>query len=553
MHLTPLRHFYRTASLASVILFSLHALAQPASMRNAGQVSKVWNPDNGDGTYTNPVLYADYSDPDVVRVGSDFYMVSSSFDAVPGLPILHSVDLVHWEIIGHGFQLQPPIDVYQTPQHGNGAWAPSIRYHAGEFFIFYPDPNYGIYMTKSKSIRGPWSEPLLIRAAKGWIDPCPLWDDDGNAYLVNGLAASRAGVKSAIVLSRMSPDGSKLLDDGAIIIDGHNLDPTIEGPKIYKRHGYYYVFAPAGGVPAGWQVVYRSKAIYGPYERRVVLAQGSTNINGPHQGAWVTTPQGEDWFLHFQDKGAYGRVVCLEPMHWSSDDWPVIGIHQSAIDTGEPVTSYSKPKVPRVTASYTPADSDEFNSPTLGLQWQWQANPEPGWAFPSQATGALRLVNLPTTASDINLWNVPSVLSQKFPGPAFTVTAKVQFTPRFPGDQTGLVILGKSYSAIVIENTVHGLLIKQSTRLRADQNGPSTESPEVIQQGDSFYLRATVDPTATVQFSYSENGAEFHLIGKPFQATTGAWIGAKVGIFAVGTATHGELGYADYDWIHFER
>ena len=550
---TPKVHLYRILCLTAAIFFSLQICGQPPSAGSPDRVSKVWNPAAGDGTYNNPVLYADYSDPDVIRVGSDFYLVASSFDAVPGLPILHSSDLVHWEIIGHGFQLQPPTDVYRLPDNGNGAWAPSIRFHAGEFYIFYPDPNYGIYMIKSRSIRGPWSDPLLLKAAKGWIDPCPLWDDDGKAYLVNGLAASRAGVKSAVVLSRMTPDGSNLLDEGAIIIDGHNLDTTLEGPKIYKRHGYYYVSAPAGGVPTGWQVVYRSRSIYGPYERRVVLAQGSTTINGPHQGAWIDTPEGEDWFIHFQDKGPYGRVVCLEPMHWGNDDWPVIGVNQTAAGTGEPVASFRKPKVTRGLPVFTPEDSDEFNGPELGLQWQWPANPQAGWAFPAPAIGALRLVNVPTAAADLNLWNVPNVLSQKFPGPAFSVTTKLRFTPRSAGDETGLAILGRSYSALVIQNTSLGLRIKQLTRLHADKGGPGTDSPEVTLQGDTFYLRATVDHQAMVSFFYSLDGAEFHSIGTPFQATAGAWVGAKVGIFAIGTATHGEFGYADYDWFRFEK
>ena len=550
---TPKMRLYQFVLLAAAISFSLQIGGQPASAGSSNRVSKVWNPDAGDGTYKNPILYADYSDPDVIRVGSDFYLIASSFDAVPGLPILHSRDLVHWEIIGHGFQRQPPIDVYSTPQHGDGAWAPSIRFHAGEFYIFYPDPNYGIYMIKSRSIRGPWSDTSLIKAAQGWIDPCPLWDDDGKAYLVNGLAASRAGVKSAVVLSRMAPDGSKLLDEGAIIVDGHNLDPTLEGPKIYKRHDYYYVSAPAGGVPTGWQVVYRSKSIYGPYERRVVLAQGSTAINGPHQGAWVDTPEGEDWFIHFQDKGPYGRVVLLEPMHWGSDDWPVIGVNQSAAGTGEPVASFRKPKAPLGGADFTPADSDEFNGPALGLQWQWQTNPQSDWAFPAPAVGALRLVNVPTAAADVNLWNVPNVLSQKFPGPAFTVTTKLRFTPRSAGDETGLAILGRSYSALAIQNTGLGLRIKQLTRLHADKGDPGTESAEVTVQGDTFYLRAIVDRQAMVSFAYSLDGTEFHSIGTPFQATAGAWVGAKVGIFAIGTATHGEFGYADYDWFRFEK
>jgi len=545
----------RLGKICVAVAFAAGALLFGQSKPAGGppQVSAVWNPDNGDGTYRNPILYADYSDPDVLRVGDDFYMVSSSFDAVPGLPILHSKDLVHWELIGHALQQQPPIDVYRTPQHGNGAWAPSLRFYAGQFFIFYPDPNYGIYMVKSSSIQGPWSEPLLIKAAKGWIDPCPLWDDDGKAYLINGLAASRSGVKTALVLSRMSPDGTKLLDSGALIIDGHDQDATLEGPKIYKRHGYYYVFAPAGGVPKGWQLVYRSKSIYGPYERRVVLAQGGTDINGPHQGAWVDTPSGEDWFLHFQDLGPYGRVVSLEPMHWGSDDWPAIGVKPSSEGTGEPVASFTKPKISGVAPRYTPADSDEFNANSVGLQWQWQANPEANWAFPAPNLGALRLIAIPESSADVNLWNVPNLLLQKFPAPQFTVTAKLRFTPRLKGEQTGLAILGKSYSAIVIQNTDKGLVVKQVTREHADRGEQSVESPAVSLQGDTFYLRAQVDKNAAASFSYSLDGATFHPMGTAFHATVGAWIGAKVGIFAVGVSSQNEFGYADYDWIHFER
>jgi beta-xylosidase len=538
--------------LSMAISSSAQIFAQSAPTGSPQPVSKVWNPDAGDGTYKNPVLYADYSDPDVIRVGSDFYLVASSFDAVPGLPLLHSVDLVHWELIGHALKQQPPLDVYRATQHGNGAWAPSIRYHAGDFFIFYPDPNYGIYMIKARSIRGPWSEPLLIKAAKGWIDPCPLWDDDGKAYLVNGLAASRAGVKTALVLSRMSPDGTKLLDDGALIIDGHEKDTTLEGPKLYKRHGYYYVFAPAGGVKPGWQLVYRSKSIYGPYERRVVLAQGSTDINGPHQGAWVDTLAGEDWFIHFRDIGAYGRVVSLEPMHWGSDEWPVIGVHPSAAGTGEPVASYAKPKVLQNTPVYTPPDSDEFNAPALGVQWQWQANPQPSWAFPSSALGVLRLVNVPAPGADVNLWDVPNLLLQKFPAPAFTLTTKLTFTPRAPGDETGLVVMGRSYSALTLQNTAQGLVLKQLIRQHADQAGPGTESTAIPVLGSTFYLRAVVDHQAMVNFFYSVDGTAFHPVGTPFQAVAGEWIGAKAGLFAIGAATQGEFGYADYDWIRFE-
>jgi beta-xylosidase len=355
----------------------------------AQQISKAWISDNGNGTYRNPVINADYSDPDAIRVGNDFYMVSSSFNAVPGLPILHSTDLVNWELIGHALTKQLPEADFNSVQHGNGVWAPSIRYHNETFYIFSPDPDRGIWLLKAKNIAGPWSEPILIEAGKGLIDPCPLWDDDGKVYLVHAYAGSRAGFKSILVIEELNTAADKVIGDAVMIYDGHEKDPTIEGPKIYKRNGYYYVFAPAGGVSTGWQTVLRSKKIYGPYERKIVMDQDKSIVNGPHQGAWVTTASGEDWFLHFQDKDAYGRVVHLQPMTWKSD-WPVIGVDKDGDGIGEPVMNYKKPAVKIPSGIKTVQDSDEFNDPKFGLQWQWQANPQSGWAFPT-SNGFLRM------------------------------------------------------------------------------------------------------------------------------------------------------------------
>ena len=176
--------------------------------------------------------------------------------------------------------------------------------------------------------RGEWSTPTLVLPGKGLIDPCPLWDDDGTVWLVHAWARSRAGFNNVITLRRLTPDGLTAADDGGVVIVDGNALPgyrTLEGPKLYKRGGEYLLFAPAGGVATGWQSVFRARDIRGPYRERIVLDQGRSAVNGPHQGAWVDTPQGEDWYLHFQDKGPYGRVVHLEPMTWSEDGWPIIG------------------------------------------------------------------------------------------------------------------------------------------------------------------------------------------------------------------------------------
>ena len=383
-----------TSPLCAVL--SGHAAVAPAS-------AAPWIPDLGDGTYKNPVLFADYSDPDAIRVGDDFYLVASSFLAAPGLPILHSTDLVNWTIVNHVFPQQPPVDHFSRPRHGQGVWAPALRYHAGKYWITYPDPDFGIYLTTATDPAGAWTPPELILPGRGLIDPCPFWDDDGQLYLIHGWAKSRAGIANLLTLRRLSPDGRKTLDAGQVIIDANKIPgwSTLEGPKLYKRHGYYYVFAPAGGVATGYQAVFRAKHLYGPYEHRIVLAQGSTAVNGPHQGAWVDTPAGEDWFLHFQDRGAFGRVVHLQPMAWH-DDWPVIGLDADGDGTGEPVLTYRKPHVSRSAPIAVPQTSDAFDRPKLGLQWQWNANPQPAWFSLSARAGFLRLnsVRAPSTRND---------------------------------------------------------------------------------------------------------------------------------------------------------
>jgi beta-xylosidase len=514
-------------------------------------VSKVWVADNGDGTYKNPIIHADYSDPDVIRVGEDFYLVASSFNQAPGLPILHSKDLVNWSIIAHVFKRQVPYDVFSKPQHGNGVWAPAIRYHEGEFYIYYPDPDFGIYLTKAKTAAGPWSEPLLIKPAKGWIDPCPLWDGDGKAYLVSAMAASRSGVKSILVVSRMSEDGTKLLDDGVMVFDGHDKHPTLEGPKFYKRNGYYYILAPAGGVEEGWQLALRSKNIYGPYEEKIVLARGKSPINGPHQGAWVDTQTGEDWFIHFQDKGAYGRIVHLQPMKWIND-WPVMGIDTDGDGTGEPVLTHKKPNVGRSWPIVTPQDSDEFNTNELGLQWQWNANPGTHWAFPSGSLGFLRLFNLPLPDGFRNFWDVPNLLLQKFPAAEFTATTKVRFTPRADDEEIGLIVTGLDYAYISVKKKADGLLISQTIAKDAETGSRGKESAAVAVKADTFYLRVKVSNKAVCNFSYSTDGTKFFAVGEAFNARKGKWIGAKVGIFAVATSKTREMGYADFDWFRSE-
>lgn len=533
--------------LAAVTLFTVNVTAQTTNT-----VSKSWVSDNGDGTYTNPVLYADYSDPDAIRVGDDYYLVASSFNCVPGLPILHSRDLVNWKLIGHAIQKLQPYDVFGKVQHGGGVWAPSIRYHQNEFYIYYPDPEYGIYMVKSSNPAGPYTDPTLVQPGKGFIDPCPFWDTDGRAYLTYALAGSRAGVKSVILINRMAADGTKLIGNSVMLIDGHKNHPTIEGPKMYKRNGWYYIFAPAGGVPAGWQTVLRSKNIFGPYEDKIVMAQGKTDINGPHQGAWVDTKTGENWFLNFQDLGAYGRVLHLNPMRWVND-WPVIGIDTDGDGTGEPVRSCKKPNVGKAYPKMTPPESDEFNGNELGLQWQWHANYQTTWGFPSGNLGFFRINCIPRPAEAKNLWDVSNMLLQKFPAQEFTATTRLTFDARFDKEEIGLIVMGLDYGRLTVKRENGKLSLSTAACKNADK-GTAEElvaGPELA--SNTVYFRVRVKKGAECQFSYSVEGNLYTNLGPVFKAREGKWIGAKVGFYALREGIINDAGSADIDWFRVEK
>ncbi|NLP58706.1 glycoside hydrolase 43 family protein [Lutibacter sp. B1] len=533
-----------------ILIFSTNQLVL-GQIENDNNYSNVWVADNGDGTYKNPILHADYSDPDVIRVGDDYYMTASSFNCVPGLPILHSKDMINWELINYALKKQPPFDVFDKPQHGNGVWAPCIRFHKNEFYIYYPDPDYGIYMVKAKDPKGIWSEPILVKAGKGLIDPTPLWDDDGKVYLVYAFAGSRAGIKSLLVVCTMNEEGTIVNNDEVLLIDGHIDEPTIEGPKFYKYNGYYYIFAPAGGVSTGWQTVLRSKNIYGPYEKKKVMEQGKTDINGPHQGAWVQTQTGEDWFFHFQDKGAYGRIVHLQPMKWVNY-WPVIGNDDDGNGIGEPVVNYKKPNVGKIFPIVTPPDSDEFNEPKLGLQWQWHANSQVYWGFPTNMGHYIMYCRSMPDEAD-NLYDVPNLLLQKFPSEEFKATAKMTFNARFDKEQTGLLIMGLDYSYLRVKQREGKLYLSQVICKNADKNKGEVESDSVQLKSNTFYLQVKVKAGAICDFLYSEDGEKFNAIGNSFTAREGKWIGAKIGFLALREGKINDAGNVDIDWFRFNK
>jgi beta-xylosidase len=570
----------RAARRFAQILAAL--LALPCSAHSQA-VDGRWFPNQGDGTYVNPVLAGDYSDPDVVRVGDDFYLTASSFVNAPGLPILHSRDLVNWTIIGHALPKLPPEAHFRTQRRGGGVWAPAIRHHDGRFLIYYADPDFGIFRVTATDPRGPWSPPQLVDATKGAIDPAPFWDDDGRGWLVHAYARSRAGKANVIVLKRLDGDGAKTLGAGTTIVDGEAMPPvmtslgarpwqTTEGPKLYKRDSWYYVFAPSGSVKGGWQGVFRSRRIEGPYEGRNVIDQGKTEVNGPHQGAWVTTASGEDWFLHFQDRDSLGRIVHLQPMRWH-DGWPVIGADPDGDGLGEPVDRHRKPKLSEQPRTAPVAD-DEFDD-AISLAWQWNSNPDDDWMM--LVDGRLRLKSISGSA---NLYETGNLLSQKLPAPAFTATTMLRFHPLRAGERAGLAIMGFRYAWIGIEREGEQLRLVHASRDGVEPASPEQKSiGPAVAEGAPVWLRLQAEPVTIrvdpptftpywpsmlrethlrVRFSYSLDGERFEHIGEAFESRPGRWVGAQIGLFAqardgtpASVAT--TVGFADFDWFRVTK
>lgn len=544
-----------------ILSLSVCSLFHPAM---AQYRSEVWVSDEGNGMYRNPVLHADYSDPDVCAVGEDYFLTASSFNCTPGLPILHSKDLVNWKIVNYALKKVEPVEYYNEARHGKGVWAPSIRFHEGVFYIYWGDPDFGIFMVKTRDPYGEWDKPVLVKAGKGMIDPCPLWDDDGRVYLAHAWAGSRAKFNSVLTVCEMNKEGTAVISDPVLVFDGNDgVNHTIEGAKFYKRNGFYYLFAPAGGVVSGWQLVMRSKDVYGPYEARIVMAQGKTDINGPHQGGWVDTPAGESWFLHFQDKGAYGRVLHLNPMKWVND-WPVIGVDKDSDGCGDPVSRYRKPKTDKTYPIETPVESDEFDTRKLGLQWEWHANYQDVFGFTTNM-GYARIYGHELSPHFKNFWEVSNLLMQKFPAEEFTATAKLKVSAKDDGQLSGLIIMGLDYSWIGVEKQGEKFLLKQAVCKDAEQgNLEQVSTLAVLEPSRKFeaglfpnyereiYIRVHVDKGAYCRFSYSLDGRKFTEAGTLFKARQGKWIGAKVGMFSV--TPHGkERGWLDVDWFRVEK
>ena len=483
--------------------------------------------DQGNGTYINPILNADYSDPDVIRVRDKYYMIASDFHFL-GMQVLESSDMINWKLISqiyHHFDF-PGWDNNQ--QYAGGSWAPSIRYHDNKFWVFFCTPKEGLFMSNAINPSGPWSPLHLVKKVEKWEDPCPFWDEDGQAY----LGRSRHGA-GPIIIHKMSADGTRLLDEGMTVYTG----PVAEGTKIFKKDGYYYLSIPEGGVGTGWQTILRSKNIYGPYEKKVVLEQGSTTINGPHQGAIVDTPDGQWAFFHFQHHHALGRVVHLQPMHWEND-WPVIGVDFDRNGIGEPVYVCQKPIESKTI--FAPQTDDDFSTPNLSLQWQFNHNPtDHAWSL-SAHPGSLTLKALKSSTFRL----ARNTLTQKIMGNISEATIAMDFTEIADGQRCGLACMGK-------ENKVLGIKMEKGQKYLYISND-TTEISTTFLNGNQIYLRVSIDMlNQKFQYFYSTDNIRFIPYGTSFFIPFGFWKGARIALYCYNKEQ--EAGATSFQWFKYKH
>lgn len=305
--------------------------------------------------------------------------------------------------------------------------------------------------------------------------------------------------------------------------------------------------------------------IFGPYEERIVMHQGTTDINGPHQGAWVELESGEHWFIHFQDRSAYGRVLHLNPMTWLDDGWPIIGIDKDGDGIGEPVRSFRYPAcstklsadghTDREIGLISQQTSDGFDSAQLSLQWRWQANYREEWFSLTANSGYLRLHSLPV--DDTNLWNVPQVITQKFPAEAFEVVTKVHVNNLRDGDVTGIAATGSDYATVQVRQMDRERLISYIVCKGANTDAESKTIKELELSSDSVYLKMEVTKGAVCAFSFSTNDEDYIPMGSGFQAKKLRWVGASIGLYCFsipgrdssGVTAQARSGYADFEWV----
>ena len=516
--------------------------------------------DQGDGTFKNPVLFADYNNLDVIAAEGEFHMIAASHHFM-GMPVLRSHDMVNWTLVSRiyrGLDLDPRYDQPgQAYQHGS--WAPAIRYHEGRYWVYVTTPVEGLIMTTATTTDGPWAPWTVVRKVAGWEDPCPYWDDVDNAggdgpsgrraYLVR----SQLGA-GPIIVQPMSWDGKTLLGTPTTVATG----PTLEGPKLHKHNGIYYIFAPEGGIDNGYQVVLRANQILGPYTKKTILERGSTAVNGPHQGSWIDLAGGQSWFYHFQQNAGWGRVAHLQPAQWGSDGWPKIGVDLDGNGIGEPVAQPRKPDVGAAFPLGVPQSSDEFDGPALGLQWLWNHNPDnahwslgarPGWLRLSAQALASKSGTDGTGGTvrfqEDSVVFAYNTLVQLAMGKLASAVTRLDTTGMVDGQRAGITLFGQTYGWIGVVQTAG------QRALRANLNGTYTNGPAL--SAATVFLKASIDASSRIAFAYSLDGQVYTPLGGTVAVGRTWFEGIKFGLFTYNLSTAADGGVADFDFFRYRH
>ena len=497
--------------------------------------------DNGDGTYTNPVIAADFPDPDVIRVDSAYYMVNTTMFVFPGVTILKSYDLVNWQYCNNAvprFNFSNCYDLEGCNRYGHGQWATSLKYNNGKFYLLFITLDEGGFICSTTKPEGPWE---ITKLPKGFYDPGFFFDDDGRIYVAHGY--------SEIHLTELDKSFAPLTKD-SLIIKG-DIRRGLEGTHVYKINGYYYLYCTYGGLD-GIQVAFRSKNIYGPYEEKVVMSEKTHGPNfGIHQGALIQTQTREWWTMLFVDSGPFGRFPSLQPVTWV-DGWPMVGVD------GHAVITYKKPNVGKVYPIEELPTSDQFNGAELGMQWGWNHNPDSTkWSL-TEYPGYLRL----KTVSVIDSFpKARNTLTQRMfayysDTLASTANIKMDFGNMKDGDVAGLAVFQDPYAYIGIRK------VNGQNYVIMSNNGKTIDSSEV--KGSTIYFRVSAiygsgashyfdgkaaPGTGTASFTYSLDNQSFGAIGSEFKMRFSLKIftGNKFCLFNYPTIATG--GFVDFDWF----
>ena len=487
--------------------------------------------DNGDGTFTNPVVMADFPDVDVIRVGDMYYMLATTMFTFPGVPLLQSHDLVNWAYctnIVKRMDAGPCYDLDGCNRYGHGQWAGSLRYYRGTFYVLFNTLNEGAFLCTAMDAAGPWK---IRRLGRGFHDCGLFFDDNGKIYVASGY--------NKIYMTELGADFSPLSRDSLVFAG--DLRPGLEGTHVYHLNGYYYLYCTYGGAD-GFQVALRSKHIWGPYEEKVVIRETDrSNVNfGIHQGALIQTQKGEWWTMLFIDMGPFGRFPSLQPVTWQ-DGWPVAGVN------GRAVVRYKKPDVGGVYAVEDLPTSDEFTADTLGMQWSWNHNPDPAhWSLVARR-GWLRLS---TVGLAQDLRSARNTLTQRIIGKydqALNTVASTRLDVgnMKTGDMAGLCVFQDPYAFIGVEQTGSGRFVVMVN------DGVMVDS--VACPGGTVYMRVEASNAGKkAAFEYSFDNVRFVPLGNELSMRFGLKIftGNKFCLFNYATKETG--GYVDFDWFRMD-